>query len=81
VNEALRAVMAQLRELRSHFADVHRLGVEALDRHDLAGFDAAIHAESAIIDELRRLIAEFRSVTSVDMTRWGSLRSNPPRST
>jgi hypothetical protein len=65
VDNAYRQRLAQLRELRTTYAEWHRSGMHALERGDLKALEAAVNAERDIIQRqselLRDLIAQRAS--------------------
>ncbi len=52
--------LAKLHELRAMFGDVHRRGMDCLQRRDFEGFDEALKAERQLIEEQALLIKELR---------------------
>ena len=63
MDEPYAQILARLRELREGFAEWHRVGMDALRRGDLSALDAAVRAESDLIDEQRRLLTELKAST------------------
>ena len=55
-NEAL----AQLRALHKRFADVHRIGMECLERGDYQRLAESLKTERELIEEQDRLIKRLR---------------------
>lgn len=53
--------LARLHELRAGFADVHRRGMECLERRDFKGLDEVLKAERQLIEEQASLIQQLRN--------------------
>jgi hypothetical protein len=64
MDERQQQTLARLRELRAGYADWHRTGMDALERGDWQALDAAVRAESDIIQEQMRLLSELKGWAS-----------------
>ena len=56
------AVLVELQNVRTRFAEVHRRGMDSLTRRDLSEFDALLQIERELIEEQARLIKKLKTL-------------------
>lgn len=54
------AILTELADLRSQFADVHQRGMDCLRRRDLSGFETLLAVERELIDKQADLIKKLQ---------------------